>query len=686
MNNKIKISVVNLNQSAMDFTRNLQNIKKSILLAKSEGSKLRVGSELEITGYSCEDHFLEIDTYNHSWECLAEIIESDLTQNIICSIGMPIIHKGSFYNCSLFIYNKKIILIKPKKILCDDGNYREGRYFTPWIKDKQIEDYPLPKIISEINDQYKTIIGDAIISALDVKIGCETCEELWSPKSPHIDMSLQGVHIFCNSSGSHHQLRKLNKRIELIENVTKKSGGAYLYSNQIGCDGNRLYFDGSCLISFNDSFLAQGPQFSVKNVDIYSSIIDIDEIDGYRGKIKSRGMQSILSLKYPEILISEYLCQTKLKISLPIKIKYHDPMEEIALGPAIWLWDYLKKSKLGGFFIPLSGGADSSSTAIIVYSMCKILFDNYEIIKEELQNVIREKDFIPDNPRDICSKLLHSCYMGTENNSEETKKRANILAKSIGSNHAEIKIDGVTKELTKIFNETFEKTPKFKTDGGSITENLALQNIQARSRMVLAYMFSQLIPWINSKNGGLLVLGSSNVDEALRGYYTKYDCSSADLNPIGSISKVDLKKFLIWASNKFEIPILDEIVNSPPTAELEPISNDYIQNDEDDMGFTYPELSLLGMLRKEKHLGPVGMFNYLSQNDWKNRDKNYISEKVKKFFFYYAINRHKMTTLTPSYHAENYSPDDNRFDLRPFLYNCNWTHQFKIIDEMLKYL
>eukprot|EP00179_Madagascaria_erythrocladioides_P029989 CAMPEP_0198331912 /NCGR_PEP_ID=MMETSP1450-20131203/17916_1 /TAXON_ID=753684 ORGANISM="Madagascaria erythrocladiodes, Strain CCMP3234" /NCGR_SAMPLE_ID=MMETSP1450 /ASSEMBLY_ACC=CAM_ASM_001115 /LENGTH=30 /DNA_ID= /DNA_START= /DNA_END= /DNA_ORIENTATION= len=28
-----------------------------------------------------------------------------------------------------------------------------------------------------------------------------------------------------------------------------------------------------------------------------------------------------------------------------------------------------------------------------------------------------------------------------------------------------------------------------------------------------------------------------------------------------------------------------------------------------------------------------------------------------------------MTTLTPSYHAENYSPEDNRFDLRQFLYN-----------------
>lgn len=50
----------------------------------------------------------------------------------------------------------------------------------------------------------------------------------------------------------------------------------------------------------------------------------------------------------------------------------------------------------------------------------------------------------------------------------------------------------------------------------------------------------------------------------------------------------------------------------------------------------------------------------------------------------YSINRHKVTTLTPSYHAENYSPEDNRFDLRQFLYNSRWTWQFKKIDEEVK--
>jgi len=41
-----------------------------------------------------------------------------------------------------------------------------------------------------------------------------------------------------------------------------------------------------------------------------------------------------------------------------------------------------------------------------------------------------------------------------------------------------------------------------------------------------------------------------------------------------------------------------------------------------------------------------------------------------------------MTTLTPSYHGEDYSPDDNRNDLRPFLYNINWELQNEIIDKI----
>ena len=177
---------------------------------------------------------------------------------------------------------------------------------------------------------------------------------------------------------------------------------------------------------------------------------------------------------------------------------------------------------------------------------------------------------------------------------------------------------------------------KSRVHGGSPAENLALQNIQARLRMVLAFLLAQaspcwcspaagpdwvgqprlglhrccvlrllllllrdssmtggavgegvpaclpvspcvqLMPWVRGRSGFLLVLGSgaamhrpclhgcwapcchrpdpycvvgpttarlrfpmlccaANVDEGLRGYLTKYDCSSADINPIGRL-------------------------------------------------------------------------------------------------------------------------------------------------------
>ncbi|KAK1392808.1 hypothetical protein POM88_011864 [Heracleum sosnowskyi] len=66
-------------------------------------------------------------------------------------------------------------------------------------------------------------------------------------------------------------------------------------------------------------------------------------------------------------------------------------------------------------------------------------------------------------------------------------------------------------------------------DGGSDIENLGLQNIQARIRMVLAFMLASLMPWVHSKTGFQLVLSTSNVDEGLRGHLTKvYEGSPAD--------------------------------------------------------------------------------------------------------------------------------------------------------------
>merc|ERR1712054_455333 len=149
--------------------------------------------------------------------------------------------------------------------------------------------------------------------------------------------------------------------------------------------------------------------------------------------------------------------------------------------------------------------------------------------------------------------------------------------------------------------------------------------------------------------------GSANVDGALRGYYTKYDCSAADINPIGGINKRDLKAFLKWAAVNKGIGVLESVANAMPTAELRPEEGEAgkesagsadAQSDEKDMGMSYAELGDLGHCRKVEHLGPLGTFLKLralwacpGRVQPASLDEK-VAQKVKDFFFYHVINRH----------------------------------------------
>ncbi|KAI9096181.1 hypothetical protein DFS34DRAFT_157092 [Phlyctochytrium arcticum] len=691
MGHFITVATSVLNQWALDFQGNYERILESIRIAREAGATYRLGPELEITGYGCNDHFNEGDTYLHSWEVLIKLLEHDLCKDMLIDVGMPVTHKDVRYNCRVIFHNKKIVLIRPKMFLANDGNYREMRWFASWSKYRTLEDYYLPRMVSAITGQQTVPFGDAVVSTRDTVIGTELCEELFTPNSPHIHQALDGVEIFTNSSGSHHEFRKLHTRVGLIQGATAKSGGIYLYANQQGCDGERVYYDGCGLICMNGEIMAQGTQFSLKDVEVVTATMDIEEVRSRRGEAPSRACQAASAPAYPRCFADIALTHDIFKDghrnipSKPHAPRYHTPQEEIRFGPACWLWDYMRRSKAGGFFLPLSGGLDSCTTAVLVWSMadlvCKAVQKGDKTVIADVQRIAGDPTYLPDSPKEFCGRIFHTCYMGTSNSSNETRTRAKHLAEKLGSYHLDINMDTIVAGFLAIFKFATGKTPEYKVHGGTETENLALQNIQARSRMVLAYMFAQLLLWVRGKPGSLLVLGSANVDETLRGYFTKYDCSSADINPIGGISKIDLRGFLQYAKNEMGLDMLQEFLDATPTAELEPITDNYVQGDEVDMKMTYEELSIYGTLRKVAKCGPFGMFSRLL-HEWGDKlSPTQIAEKVKRFFFYYSINRHKTTILPPSYHMSPYSPDDNRYDLRPFLYNSAWTWQFRRIDE-----
>jgi len=96
-------------------------------------------------------------------------------------------------------------------------------------------------------------------------------------------------------------------------------------------------------------------------------------------------------------------------------------------------------------------------------------------------------------------------------------------------------------------------------------------NIRPRIRMTTLYTIAQ--------NEGLLVIGTGNLDERLLGYFTKWGDGASDLNPLGMLTKGEVRILARY----LDVP--KGIIDKPPSAALFEG-----QTDEADLGFTYDEI------------------------------------------------------------------------------------------------
>uniref|UniRef100_A0A915LD93 Glutamine-dependent NAD(+) synthetase n=1 Tax=Meloidogyne javanica TaxID=6303 RepID=A0A915LD93_MELJA len=493
--------------------------------AYEKGSKIRLGPELEIPGYNCLDHFHELDTELHSWEILKEIVDESIKMpDLLIITGMPIRYRLGLYNCMVSLANGRLIFVYPKTVLANDDIYREGRWFVSWVHKNKIVDL---KLNPDFGFFQETVpFGNGFIESKDgVKIGFEMCEEMWTARSPSNDLALQGVEIICNSSGSHHVLGKSYKRIkQLVLGITSKLGGVYMYSNHRGMDGERVYFDGMSSIAQNNDLYAHIPQFDLEDTCTKNCLLDLDKTTVYRGNIASTCQESSRSGDMPIVNFDAILLNSNTinQLSLPIEVKPLSDVEELCHAPAAWMWHYLRRSKQSGFFLPLSGGQDSSSVALMVRLMCEKICEAVRLNPDSNDPAyFLEGEKVNSDPSLLCKQILFTCYMGSRNSSQMTRDLAAGLAKDINANHSNIVIDSIVDSCLQTLNFT---------------------------------------PQYEAGTGNLLVLGASNVDESLVGYVTKYDCSSADLNPIGAISKHDLRKFLQYVNSTHKFVHLQGLV------------------------------------------------------------------------------------------------------------------------------
>jgi NAD+ synthase (glutamine-hydrolysing) len=762
-----RVSVATLNQWSTDYALNELRIKQAITLAKRDEAKLVLLPELATCGYSCQDHFLERETHELSFNVIRNLLKDRSLDDILIVIGTPVIHNDVRYNTNMYLYNGQIVLIRPKMLLADDGNYREARWFTPWPLEK-FEEFTY----KDGEGHYKkTPIGVGIVNCHGVLIASEICEELWVPSSINSDFYLNGVDIVLNASGSHFETGKLEKRLKLISEATRRSGGAYVYANLEGGDGDRLFFDGRSMIALNGKIVNIEDGFTLRDVSVMTEDIDLSSILSYRMRNNSFGTQASKHSKFKVIDVPFDIARTVSRYDLNVQkvggthyktahsndrhIISDAQIEEITNSASAYLWDYMRRSGAMGFQLPLSGGADSASTATIVFNICVLMKTAYDDELNDAAGRIPNKNVtafinkfytlkpsagggIPAiTPQLLCSRILNTVYLPTEISGQEAvptpehlppgiypreaNGRANIpdgpidiaevgraaghkdtktgwlaaqLARKIGATHRVIDIQGMftagINGLSEMSGLTYEQMREQVTAGRGLGAtrskwDLLYQNIQARLRMINTYLLAQATPNVDNPytaSGFLLVLGSSNADEILVGYYTKYDASAADINPIGSLSKTYINRILEFYGDVKQINPLRYIRNATPTAELvkpgevaEGQAPPPRQTDETDMKITYEQIYEMGKLRADGY-GPIDAYIKIMGNphlrEVFSKDPNKLGavrdpkEAVNLFYTRYNINRNKTTIIPPSVHLVP-SPDDNRYDLRPFL-------------------
>lgn len=96
-----------------------------------------------------------------------------------------------------------------------------------------------------------------------------------------------------------------------------------------------------------------------------------------------------------------------------------------------------------------------------------------------------DSTYVPEDAREFSNRIFHTCYMGTENSSVETRSRAKELGAAIGSYHIDLNMDTVVTAVRSLFAFVTGIKPKFKIHGGTTAENLALQNIQVCMSMCI---------------------------------------------------------------------------------------------------------------------------------------------------------------------------------------------------------
>ncbi|SIN69246.1 NAD(+) synthase [Algoriphagus halophilus] len=609
----IKIASGTVNQTPLDWKGNLDRIIRAVKEAKSEKAEILCLPELAITGYGSEDLFLSYWFPQKALKQL-ELLIPECT-DITVAVGLPIRIQENVYNCVAVIENAILKGFVAKQYLAIDGVHYEFRWFTPWQANEVIdfefqgENYPL---------------GDQIFEHKGIKYGFEICEDAWrGTMRPGYRLAERNVDLIFNPSASHFAMGKTRERYQLIQESSKIFDCYYCYANLLGNEAGRMIFDGEMML-------------------------------GKSGEILGRNQL----LSFQDFQVKSFYLEPKKQDIAPILEKEKEFVQAASLA----LFDYLRKSKSKGFVLSLSGGADSSTIAILVSEMVKRGIQDLGIV------LFCNKLNLPLPPKEenadkfLVGELLTTAYQGTKNSSNDTFQSAKTLAESIGAKFYHWSIDEEVFSYTKKIEEAIGRPLTWEQD------DITLQNIQARSRSPIIWMLA------NIKNS--LLLSTSNRSEGDVGYATMDGDTSGSISPIAAVDKYFILHWLNWAEKNLKQPGLQLVNSLQPTAELRPLER--TQTDEKDL-MPYAVIVEIEKLAIRDKRSPMDIFLILHEE--LQLESSVLKDYIKKFFRLWSRNQWKRERLAPSFHLDEFNVDPKTWYRFPIL-SGGFAEELEQLDQL----
>ena len=596
-----RIGTATVNQTPLDWTNNILQLKKALNEARNEGIEILCLPELSVTSYGCEDLFLSHWLPEKAKSFLPELVAE--TKDLFTSFNLPLYFAGKLYNCAVVVYNQEILGVYAKQYMALDGVHYEPRWFTPW---------PIGEVL-EIEIGGKNYpIGDLTFDYKDWKIGFEICEDAWrGVVRPAHRLCEKAVNLILNPSASHFAMEKTLQRIDLVKKSSTDFKCTYVYANLLGNEAGRMIYDGEMMI-------AQNGELILRN--------------------------ELLSFKPHQVIWADVNSEGNTQ---PHNVSPIDPKEiEFPKAAGLALYDYLRKSRSNGYALSISGGADSATCAVLVAEMVKRAIET--LGKSAFLKSINRLDLEEKSQKEIVGEILATAYQGSVNSSDDTLNAAQELANSIGAAFYHWTIDKAVENYTSTIEMAIERKLNWETD------DITLQNIQARSRSPIIWMLA------NIKNRVLLT--TSNRSEGSVGYATMDGDTSGSLAPISSVDKVFIRKWLVYAEEQLGYTGLSKINALAPTAELRP--KDQHQTDEDDL-MPYPILLAIEQLAIRDHQSPKEVFENLKKKELE--DENLLKDHIIKFYKLWSRNQWKRERLAPAFHLDEFNVDPRTWCRFPIL-------------------